>query len=535
MTLCFHAEGGYLDTMLTLRTLCENRELELNVLVPGPPGALDTEISWTHNTELPDPSPYVRRGELVMTNGLWYLAGHAAESFVGHVRSAGASGIVFGLRREMRATPAEVIDACGKVGIPLLELSVNVPFTALSQAAARELAEQRQTALMASVRRGNALADAISSGTGAGGVLRVLRRDYDLRLAVVDRTGQLLGAAGADLTGDDLLAAAQAVARRPPPLEVFLSSETAVLFPVGAFGDADAALLCLRPAAALDEAERGALEQAAHFLSLETARLHAVQATEMRFAGELVDMILSGAGASREFAARLKTFGIEAEDPLAVCACAIADDGSAVSPVPADTAMAFFVTEGVPALVAPGGRDTVAIFPWRHTEAELVALMTRLLDALDRHFLERRLVLGHGGPVADSGKLRVPLMEAREACQLLARRASTARLARFAELPSHSALLGRLDPQVLQRFADALLAPLRDHDAKRGAHLEVTLRTFLANEAQFAATADALYVHVNTLRKRLTRIGELTGCDPLKIEGRVDLFLALEADALMRP
>jgi sugar diacid utilization regulator len=520
--------------MLTLRTLCERRDLALTVLVPGPEGALDAEVSWTHNTELPDPSPYLRRGELVMTNGLWHIAGHPAESFVLEVRDAGASGIVFGLRREMRATPADVIDACRKAGMPLLELSVDVPFTALSQAAAQTLAEQRQSTLMASVRRGNALADAISSGTGAGGVLRVLRRDHDLRLAVVDRMGHLLGSAGADLTDDDLVVVARAVARRPPPLEVTLSDDSAALFPVGVFGEADAALVCLRPAAALDEAERGALEQAAHFLSMETARLHAVQATEMRFAGELIDMIFAGAGASREFAARLKTFGIEAGDPLAVCALALADEEAAVSPVPANAVMAFFVSEGVPAVVAPGGRDTVALFPWRLTEGELEASMTRLLGLLDGQLPERRVVLGYGGPAGDSTKLKVPLMEAREACQLLARGSSAARMARFAELPSHSALLGRLDGPVVQRFADALLAPLRDHDAQRGAQLELTLRTFLAHEGQFAVTADALYIHVNTLRKRLTRIGELTGRDPMKFEGRVDLFLALEADALVR-
>ncbi|MEW1685864.1 helix-turn-helix domain-containing protein [Streptomyces sp. NPDC093594] len=37
------------------------------------------------------------------------------------------------------------------------------------------------------------------------------------------------------------------------------------------------------------------------------------------------------------------------------------------------------------------------------------------------------------------------------------------------------------------------------------------MRAFFANETEFAATADALYIHANTLRKRITRIGELTG------------------------
>jgi purine catabolism regulator len=37
---------------------------------------------------------------------------------------------------------------------------------------------------------------------------------------------------------------------------------------------------------------------------------------------------------------------------------------------------------------------------------------------------------------------------------------------------------------------------------------------------------------VNTLRNRVARITELTGRDVTRLEDRVDLFLALEADGL---
>lgn len=520
--------------MLTIRSLVDDHALELSVLVPGPAGALDAEIAWLHNTELPDPSPYVGRRELVLTNGLWHDGPASAESFVACVRAAGGAGIVFGLRERVPATPADLIEECRAAGLPLLELSVAVPFTALSHAAADAYAEERQTQLVASVRRGNALANAISRGTGAGGVLRVLREDHDLPLVVVDRVGRRLAAAGARLLDEDRTAVAQALTRRPPPLEVVLGQQrTAVLYPVGGVGEADAALLCLRPAAALNAAERGALEQAARFLSLEIARQQAVQAIEMRFAGELVDMILSGV-ASAELSGRLEAFGVDAAGPLAVAALAFAGDRAAVSPALAEAAQEAFVSEGVPAVTATGSRDIVAVFAWRRAEDTLPEWTARLVASLDRRFPGRRTVLGFGGPVTGGSRLRPPLMEAREACQLLGRRSTGPQTARLSELPSHCALLGQLDPQALRRFADTLLDPLREHDAARDARLETTLRTFLGHEAQFAATAEALYVHVNTLRKRLARISELTGRDVLTLEGRVDLFLALEADGLVR-
>ena len=57
--------------MLTVSSLLEDAALELTLVVPGPAGALDREVLWLHNTELPDPSPYIRPTELVLTNGLW--------------------------------------------------------------------------------------------------------------------------------------------------------------------------------------------------------------------------------------------------------------------------------------------------------------------------------------------------------------------------------------------------------------------------------------------------------------------------------
>lgn len=524
--------------MLTLRTLVENERLELSVLVPGPQGALDAEVTWVHNTELLDPSPYLGRRELVLTNGLWHDSPHASESFVANARAAGAAGIVFGLRESVRSTPADLLDVCREAELPLLELSVAVPFTALSQAASDAYAEERQSRLVRSVRRGNALADAISSGTGAGGVLRVLRRDYALPLSVVDRMGRELAAEGVHLEEADLAAVAEALTRHPPPLEILLGRDApASLFPVGVFGEADAALLCSRPASALDDAERAALEQAAHFLSLEVARRQAVQAIEMRFAGELVDMILSGVGSSTELARRLEAFGMDADGPLGVCALAFAEDadeGARVSADLAEAARQAFVTDGVPAVFATGSQDITVVFSWRLTREELSAWTRRIASSLDRRFPGQRTVLGLGGPVNGFSRLRTPLVEAREVCQILGRRAAGPSVGHFSELPSHSALLGRMDQQSLRRFADALLVPLRDHDASRGTQLEKTLRSFLEHEGQFSATSDFLYVHVNTLRNRLARISELSGRDVMRLEGRVDLFLALEADALAK-
>jgi purine catabolism regulatory family protein/PucR-like helix-turn-helix protein/diguanylate cyclase with GGDEF domain len=518
--------------MLTIRSLLGDPALELRLLVPGPQGALDAEIVWVHNTELADPSRYVRERELVLTNGVWLDTADPA-GFVAGARRAGAAGIVFGLRAERTSTPRELTEACRAADLPLLEISVDVPFTAITRAAAASYAAQRQDVLVGMVRRGNALASAISHGAGASGVLAVLRRDHDLPLAVVDRMGRVLGVAGVDLDAEQAAAAARALARRPRPLEVDLGTAgRATIYAVGAVGDVDAALLCLRPVTELDRVERDALDQAARFLSLEVARQQTVQAIEQRFASELLDMILSGAYRAAEVPGRLRAFGVDPDAPLAVCAVAFraGDPHAPTLPGLVEAITDFFLAESLPAVVAGGSQDVVAVLPWRRPQAEVSALAGRLVAALTPRFPGREPVAGIGDSAGSAAELREPLAQAREAVRVLRGRRSGPDVTTIAELGGYRLLLGWHEPEQLQRFADSVLGTLREHDRRRGGELEATLRAFLDRDGHLAATAEALFVHVNTLRNRLARVAELTGRNVGRTADRVDLFLALEAD-----
>ncbi|MDQ3785810.1 MAG: helix-turn-helix domain-containing protein, partial [Actinomycetota bacterium] len=161
-------------------------------------------------------------------------------------------------------------------------------------------------------------------------------------------------------------------------------------------------------------------------------------------------------------------------------------------------------------------------------DADLHDLATRLARAVDTRFPGRRTVVGIGGSTENATGLKQPLVRSREACHVLRRRGGPS-VATFAELGTHSLLLGLQDADTLRDFADVVLGPLREHDAQRGSELVRTVQTFLEHGGQWTATADALYVHVNTLRNRLAKITELTGRDVARTEDRVDLYLALEA------
>jgi purine catabolism regulator len=68
------------------------------------------------------------------------------------------------------------------------------------------------------------------------------------------------------------------------------------------------------------------------------------------------------------------------------------------------------------------------------------------------------------------------------------------------------------DASLRDRHRDAV-GRLADYDRQRSTSLLKTLEEFLRRRGNISSTAEALYVHPNTLRQRLRRIAELSGLD----------------------
>ena len=95
------------------------------------------------------------------------------------------------------------------------------------------------------------------------------------------------------------------------------------------------------------------------------------------------------------------------------------------------------------------------------------------------------------------------------------------------EPPLHEQLLASVPTPVLRSLRERLLGPLREYDDRHNAELMTTLKSFLACDGSWSACASRMYVHVNTVRYRISRIEALTGRDLSALADRVDFFLAL--------
>ena len=241
---------------------------------------------------------------------------------------------------------------------------------------------------------------------------------------------------------------------------------------------------------------------------------------------DLFDDLATGIGGPA-LAGRARRLGIDPEAPHLVVWCAPPRDG-ARTPTAAEEqgfGIASELLEAAVVRLAPGSladrrEDSLRLLVPLRGAAEN-ALLERLEGLVDE--LPNPVAAGFSSVCSGPRAYAAGMAEAHQAALAVPVIRPGARRLRYDELGLYKYLLRvPLDEQVRDRRSDALRA-LRDHDRRRQSQLLRTLEEFLRQRGNMAATAKALYVHPNTLRQRLRRIGEIAGIDP-----RADDWLMLE-------
>jgi hypothetical protein len=484
---------------LTVRDLLDTPSLVLRVLVEGRP---DRPIRWVHSTEQADPTPFLRGGEVVLTDGVALRAGTSAQEYVTAMVGAGVVAIGYGLIDHTSRTPPSLIRACAAAAMTLFEVPVPVPYIAISEVFVEAFSEERQAALVAAVERNERLMRAATAGEGLGATLELLRGDLGRAVCVLDPQGRLMASAGEPRAPDRTVA-----------------PEGWAVLEVRSIDRTEALLGVHEAERRLSVDERAAADQAAAFLALQLVHERALRETHRRFALEIFDLLDAGQASAAAVATRLRAFGITPEQPLVVVVAEAAD--------PRLEQVEYALADaGLAGLAAARGGRVFVIAQWEGPSSGLPAFAEQLTQALDHE-----APIGVSGVASSSAGLHRGLGEAMHACAI-ARQRGAAGYVTHDEMGSHRLLLSLQEPRVVSSLAHALLDPIVQYDARRGSELLETLTAFLESNGQWQATASVLHIHVNTLRHRIARIEELTGRSLDTMDGRVDLFLALRARGL---
>jgi purine catabolism regulator len=271
---------------------------------------------------------------------------------------------------------------------------------------------------------------------------------------------------------------------------------------------------------------RAIFDQAVAHIGVALARQRAIRATELRFAGELLDLIAAGPARYRDLTDRLTGFGVDPAKPLAIISISATHDGSSEPEVGAlDTAIRELALPGV---VLARGTEHMLILEAAREDLMLRAAKTTL-HRLRTNPAVTGGAVGIGSLATHTSALRRTLSEARQAHTIAHHRQEPYSLALPEHAGSHALLLATADEEALSALVRSLIDPLREHDTRRHSELLRTLSTFLDHAGQWQRTAEDLYIHVNTLRQRITRIEALTGRNMSDMATRVDFYLALRA------
>ena len=130
---------------------------------------------------------------------------------------------------------------------------------------------------------------------------------------------------------------------------------------------------------------------------------------------------------------------------------------------------------------------------------------------------------GLGGPRDAERSMQLTALQSDQAVRVGRALNGPGRVTAFGDLGPYCFVLGRPTDEI-RSFCQTILGPLAE-DAQRD-ELR-TLEEFLRAHGSVNGVARALFLHRNTVRQRLKRIGELTGADLEDAGQRVQLYLAV--------
>jgi purine catabolism regulator len=485
--------------------------------------ALDRPVRWVHASELEDPTPWLKGGEILLTTGVAVGTTPARQrAYVRRLHEAGLAGLGFGTGFSHDRVPRPVVATAEELGFPVFEVPYPVPFIAITEAVFTRLLAEQYDVLQRAVDAEQQLTRAVMDGDGVDGIASSLASVTGGWALLLDLHGMPVAATS--------VAARQRAARvweelrdsRPDGAGFSLTlvdrGHHVWVQPVGSNARVEAFLAVGKPDAP-SQFDRIVAAHALSLFAIELAKSRAVAEAERRLQGDFFDALAAGGLPPHEVARGLGRFGFGRDDSVVVLSIQ-GGDGADVAYAAED----HLSRAGAPYLISPSDRGIHG----------LVAGGSRPdLEELRKHLEERvggTVRIGAGSAVEPTQVGR-SLRESRYALQVC--RLEGWGSAGFEDLGTYRLLLSMAEPDALRAFADSMLAPLDGYDRAHGGELQASLRAFLQHNARWETAAAELYVHRHTLRYRMRKVEELTGRDLSSSFDRMEFWLALRARELL--
>ncbi len=521
---------------------------------------LERAVTRVNVMEVPDITPWVRPGELLLTTGYPLRAEpERLTALVDALVSAGVAAVGVMVGRYLDEVPAATLARAEATGLPVLSLPAAVSFDDVITEVLGDLVDHQARALTRAEAVHRRLVDLVLDGGGLPEVAAGLADALDAAVVVTTPDGRQVAAAG---SASDLAAAAahpwtDTTGRlRTEHVDSALGLHAHAGGPGGhavvtvAAGQLDHGRIAAFTAGRrLGADDLNALERAALVVALVVTKELAVAAVEGRYRADFLrDLLLGRAGAADGAAAHAADLGWDLDRRLVVLVLQPhADDpGHAVGEVGVTRSAA--VGRALRPLVERQAAALTAAVRRRDPRAAVAAYSTEAVALLgippdgDTDRLVRELVAavrGEGGggrrpfgvgvsrAVDGVADLATGYEQARTAVRVGRRVQGAGAVAHFDALGVYRLLSLVPDPGELRAFAVEVLGPLAA-GGDEATDLRGTLTALLETNLNVAETARRLHFHYNTLRYRIGKLERLLGpftCDPAL---RLDVAVALK-------
>lgn len=465
-------------------------------LVAGASGS-DRHVSWAHVSELSDPTPWLQGSELLMTIGLAVPKRPAEQR--AYVRLLDEGGVAaLAVSDELFAPPLSkaMRDEADARGFPIVTVSLQVPFIAISQEVAAHTQVGAQARLATLLRLFGTLRGVAAEQLGNRALFNRLEELSGYELAVCSRAGRPLL--------EDVPAPSQEIVQQLPATDESpprIRDGYAVTLPVA--GQVQGYLVATpRPGAA--QMGLAAVQHIATIAALQIATRLRDYEFRRREGAETLAELLAGTLDAGSAVNRLTLAGFAVDATLQLVAVG-ADAGS-----PDDQAVARTLYElGEPHLMLLLG-ELYVLVPEGSPALEAMSSTEGIRLGLSRGFAAA------AGFATARREARWALFRAVDMSEQVVRSDDDRDIG---WLPAGAAA----QREVVER----ILGPAIEYDRTHRTELVRSIEVWLAHDRSTGRAARALHVHPNTLAYRLRRFAELTKQDVGRMSDLIDVWLAL--------
>jgi sugar diacid utilization regulator len=532
---------------LTVRELVDEANLGL-VLVSGEPG-LDRVIEGIHLSDLEDPTPWMTSGMVLVTTGESFASSmtkglHLLE----RLEAIQAVALVVGVGHYLDAVPMEIVARARALKIPVFEAPLSVPFRTIVTYVYNALASSDMHRLRRSLAVQTHLLDLLVEERSVAEILASLSSLIDMPLVLFDATGSVVatsaGGDGLRRSAQRLWAEYERAGSEITPLGVLeVGHERFYYRKIAAYGVVERVLAGVAPQAGASRFAETALSFAQRLLMLDLLRSGEQLMLMRRMRAHTLDDFLQERSRGDEARQRLLEQRLDLDHGWRLVTCSVDASASDDDGTPGERRTyasrvrllnavdGFFGERSAPFLSMLRGDVCLVLTSFGDGDSAAVRTMLEHLRDVLRDQVGARAAVGCCGH-ADG--LDNPGVFVRQAEEALRRSEVSGCVSLHDDVSRGFRLIDEQSPEILQAVSERLVEPLRAYDALHQTYLLVTLQALYANSLSANRTAAALFVHRNTLRKRLQRIEAVLGVNLANMDDIAELYLALRADELVR-